>query len=416
MAFDYKLVLQPVGTPDNHILREMFEDIQKYFDTVDATYLPLAGGTMTGDLNLGGNDITGVASLNDTFIGHGRNRVLNGDMIFDQRKEGGTYTVNASSIRLLDMWIGEAPVAQGVFTVVRDTAVVPTGFLNSMKVTVTTADTSGLTSEDYDLRHVIEGLTVRDFLLGTANAKTFTVSFWVRSSLTGTFGFGVGNSAFNRSYIAQYTINAANTWEYKTVTITGDTSGTWLTTNGVGMRLTFDLGAGTDKESTAGSWLAANKTRVSGNARVLGTNGATWYITGLQVELGSTASAFEHLPYDVYLNRIQRYIWKTFNQGTAAAQNGGVPGSIGRRVEGGGASTHSICVNHPVRMRSTPSATFYNPSAANALWRNASDGADSGAAADEVISEWAACIRHTQTGTDNAQDLCIVQALFTAEI
>lgn len=280
------------------------------------------GDTMTGDLDMSGNDVRRVATLNDTFLSAFRNRHPNGEMRFDHRNAGANYTINNTSLRTLDMWAGEAAPADGVFTVARQTSIVPTGFRYAQLMTVTTADASVGAAQDYDIRSPIEGYSVKDFLLGTANAKQFTVSFWVRSSLTGTFGLGLGNSAFNRSYVAQYTINAANTWEYKTITLTGDTTGTWLDETGTGLRLQFDMGSGSNTEAgAANTWSAGNFKRISGNVRVINTNAATWAITGVQVELGGTATAFEYLPEMNGLHRIQRYVEKSYAIDTSIGTN-----------------------------------------------------------------------------------------------
>jgi hypothetical protein len=155
-------------------------------------------------------------------------------------------------------------------------------------------------------------------LYGTSNAKTVTISFWVKSSLTGTWTISIINSSFNRSYIAEYTINSANTWEYKTVTITGDTAGTWNTDNTTGLIVQFPVDTDTILDATPNAWLAGNYRTTSGSNRLLGTSGATWQVTGVQLEVGSTATDFENLPYDVQLQRCQRYYYKLANDSGAA--------------------------------------------------------------------------------------------------
>jgi len=154
---------------------------------------------------------------------------------------------------------------------------------------------------------IIEGFNVADLNWGTANAKTVTLSFWVRSSLTGTFGGVLQNSANNRSYPFTYTISSANTWEYETVTIAGDTTGTWLTTNGVGVWVMLGLGVGSTFSGTAGAWAGSNFISATGATSVVGTNGATFYITGVQLEVGSTATSFDYRPYTTELQLCQRY-------------------------------------------------------------------------------------------------------------
>jgi hypothetical protein len=154
---------------------------------------------------------------------------------------------------------------------------------------------------------MIEGYNVADFGLGAAGAATFTISFWVRSSLTGTFGGSLQNNANNRSYPFTYTISAANTWEQKTVTVAGDTTGTWEKTNNTGLRLNFGLGVGSTYSGTAGSWAGSNLITATGATSVVGTNGATFYITGVQLEKGATATSFDVRDYGRELMMCQRY-------------------------------------------------------------------------------------------------------------
>ena len=257
-----------------------------------------------------------------------RNRIINGDMRIDQRNAGASVTLGASLAYTLDRWAG-AEDTDGAATVIQDT-VAPTGFTNSLKFTTTTADASlGATQFAY-VAQAIEGLNVSDLAWGTASAQTVTLSFQVRSSLTGTFGGAITNSAFNRSYPFTYTISAANTWETKTITIAGDTSGTWLTTNGVGMRVQFGLGVGSTYSGTAGAWAGSQFISATGATSVIGTLSATWQITGVQLEAGSVASPFERRDYGRELAMCQRYLpafpvtstnWRLPAVGLAAAGN-----------------------------------------------------------------------------------------------
>jgi hypothetical protein len=233
-----------------------------------------------------------------------RNRIINGDMRIAQR--GTSFTISDSTATYtVDRWrIYEN--TDGAFTLSQDTTV-PAGFTNSLKVLVTTADASVTSAQLAYVSQFIEGFNVADLGWGAAGAKTVTLSFWVRSSVTGTFGGGVINSDNNRSYPFTYAISVADTWEYKTVTIDGDTSGTWVTNSGVGLRLMFSMGSGSNFQGTAGQWNAAEDITATGETALVNTLNATWYITGVQLEVGSVATPFERRPYGTELSLCQRY-------------------------------------------------------------------------------------------------------------
>jgi hypothetical protein len=241
---------------------------------------------------------------------HFRNRIINGDMRIDQRNAGASVN-NATSGGLsytLDRW-GTIASESSKFSVQQNAALAtpPAGFTNYLGITSSSA--YSVTSSDYfAIGQFIEGFNVADLAWGTAEAKAVILSFCVRSSLTGTFGGSLRNSAGNRSYPFTYTISSANTWETKSVAISGDTSGTWLTTNGIGIRLVFGLGVGSTSAGTAGSWAGANYLSVTGAVSVVGTNGATFYITGVQLEVGTVATPFERRPFGMELALCQRYL------------------------------------------------------------------------------------------------------------
>jgi hypothetical protein len=186
----------------------------------------------------------------------------------------------------------------------------PSGFVNSAKITVTVADASVAASQYNSFQQRIEGVNVADLAWGTASAVTVTLSFWVRSSVTGTFGGALTNSAYNRSYPFTYSISVADTWEKKTVTIPGDTSGTWLTTTGIGITVNFDLGTGVDNTGTANAWVGAGNVGADSTVQLVNTLNATWYVTGVQLETGSVATPFERRPYGTELMLCQRYCQK----------------------------------------------------------------------------------------------------------
>jgi hypothetical protein len=243
-----------------------------------------------------------------------KNRIINGDMRIDQRNAGASITPSSGFTYSLDRWQYGADVGSKV-SIQRNAGSVtpPAGYTNYLGVTSLSAYTAGA-SEQYDLIQHIEGYNTADLAWGTADAKTITLSFWVRSSLTGTFSGSLVNGAGNRAYPFTYTISSANTWEKETITIPGDTSGTWYTDNTAGVNVKFDFGSGSNFLGTANAWTGSEKMGVTGSVSVVGTNGATWYVTGVQFEVGSTATPFERRMYGTELVLCERYA--QFNRGS----------------------------------------------------------------------------------------------------
>jgi len=270
----------------------------------------------------GGNTaiINGMTPTADSLQGF-RNRIINGDMRIDQRNAGASVTPAASAYTL-DRWVfnvsqaSKASIQQNA-----GSATLPSGFTNYLGVTSTSTYSVGAT-DLFALQQPIEGFNVADLAWGTAGAKAVTLSFWVRSSLTGIFGGSIQNSVTNRCYPFSYTVSSANTWEQKTVTIPGDTSGTWVTNNGVGLRLFFGLGVGSTYSGAAGSWSSTYYLSATGAISVVGTSGATFYITGVQLEAGSVGTPFERSPYGTELALCQRYYETGFDQHTGGAPSG----------------------------------------------------------------------------------------------
>jgi hypothetical protein len=273
-----------------------------------------------------------------------KNRILNGQMVIDQRNAGASVTLGSGNTYILDRWECSASVASKFSAQQSSTA--PTGFINSTLYTSLSAYTVGA-GEIFTFRQKIEGLNIADLAWGTASASTVTLSFWVRSSLTGTFGGALNNSGFARSYPFTYTISSANTWEQKTLTIAGDTSGTWLTTNGVGLNVNFGLGCSSSNSGTAGSWSSNDYRSATGATSVVGTNGATFYITGVQLEKGSTATSFDYRPYGTELQLCQRYYYKQ------QAVDGDAFFGSGYVVA---ATAFNAFISFPVPMRTKPTA------------------------------------------------------------
>jgi hypothetical protein len=296
-------------------------------------------------VSYGGDSITFAdGSVNSSgFIGH-RNRIINGAMVIDQRNAGASVTQGISQAYTIDRWACYGTVASK-FTVQQNAGSVtpPAGYSNYLGVTSSSAYSIGAT-DIFRVVQYIEGFNTADLGFGAAGATTVTLSFWVRSSLTGTFGGILGNSSVDYNYPFSYTISSANTWEQKSITITGATSGTWLKTNGIGFYVVFGLGVGSTYSAAAGSWTTSVINSATGATSVVGTNGATFYITGVQLERGSTASSFEYRSYGAELALCQRY----YEIGGLWFQSGGTPSSQGTSAY------------FSVSKRSTPAVTFTN--------------------------------------------------------
>jgi len=307
------------------------------------------------DANSGNTaQINGMTPTADSLQGF-RNRIINGGMVIDQRNNGASVSNTGATVFSVDRWKTLGTSASGVYSIQQDTNA-PVGFSNSLKFTVTTTDTSLTGGDRYSVHQPIEGYNISDFAFGTAAATDVTVSFWVRSSVTGTFGGALQNGDSTRSYPFTYAISVADTWEYKTVTIPGDTSGTWGTGSDREGQLFWALGCGPDRSGTAGAWASANYQTATGATNLMATNGATFYITGVQLEAGSVATPFERRPFGTELALCQRYYWRT----TAAAAGPNL--GLGY----GAASSIVVAVFPcPVPMRAAPTALDQTGSASD---------------------------------------------------
>jgi hypothetical protein len=272
--------------------------------------------TITGTMTAANSNVTGTVVMSSSFK---RNRIINGNMLIDQRNAGANVSVGtATSTYTLDRWrVYHDTAITSNITAQQSTTVPTTGYINSQILTNGTAATAAAADSNI-IQQRIEGLNVTDLNFGSSTAATVTLSFWIRSSLTGTFGVTLSNSAQNRSYVSTYTINSANTWEQKTVTVAGDQSGTWLTTSGIGLIVSWDLGSGTSLNTTAGAWQAGQYFRTSACTSFIGTTGATFYITGVQLEVGTKATPYEMQIYSDQLAQCQRYYERT-GQGAGGA-------------------------------------------------------------------------------------------------
>ena len=269
------------------------------------------------------------------------NRIINGAMTIDQRNAGASVTPASGAVTyVLDRW--NFFVTQASKLTVQQSSTAPAGFTKSTLVTSSSAY-SVVAADRFQTTQPIEGFNVADLGWGTANAQTVTLSFLVRSSLTGTFGGAIKNGDGTRSYPFTYTISAANTFETKSVTVAGDTTGTWATNNTSGILVTFGIGVGTTFSGTAGAWASANYDSATGAVSVVATSGATFYITGVQLEKGSTATPFEFRSIGTELGLCQRYF------------------QLMQNAQGGRAET-TIVLNLPFSlstMRAAPSAATF---------------------------------------------------------
>ena len=258
---------------------------------------------------MAGTGVVSPSNLNERAQrgGANRNLVHNGAMLVNQR---GSSAITLSGLTPhIDRFTAYKANA-GTQTVEQSTDT-PTGegFKNSLKATCTVADGSVASGDRVAIIHRLEGQHCAHLMWGTANAKTVTLSFYVKSSITGTHGGAFGNGSDNRAYPFTYTISSADTWERKIITVPGDTSGTWATDNTRSIQICWGLGVGTTNSGTAGAWESADRNSATGaTTAFLTTTNATWFLTGVQLEIGDTATAFEHEPFDITLRKCHRYL------------------------------------------------------------------------------------------------------------
>ena len=251
------------------------------------------------------DSLQSVSGINGGQISN-RNLVMNGAMRIDQRNDGSAVTVPNGNATFITDRFKIFEDTDGVVTGQR-VADAPVGFFSSLKIDCTTADTSLSASQRLICAYRIEGSDFEHLNFGTANAKTMTLSFYVKSNLTGTFGGVVKNSGDNRVYIFSYSISSANTWERKSVTIAGDTGGTWLVGNNTGLTINWGLALGSNWVSSAGNWGTTDRHGVTGQQNLLSSTSNEWLLTGVQLEEGSVATSFEHKFIGQDLQDCQRY-------------------------------------------------------------------------------------------------------------
>ena len=324
------------------------------------------------------------------------NAIINGSMEIWQR--GTAFAAIASGGYAADRWKREGTSA-GVFTVNRSTNVPTVAqagvlFNYSLEVDVTTADSSVASGDGEAIVQRIEGYNFRPLA-----QKQFTLSFWVMSSKTGTHCVSFRNTGDDRSYVATYTVNSVDTWEWKVVTVEASPSaGTWNYVNGTGLVVGFSLMAGTTFQTTAGSWQTGLFQSTSAQVNVLDNTANFFRLTGVKIEEGPIATPLAPIDVALELNRCQRYCQKSFPYATAPAQNSGINDGASSVMATGASISISCNTPFATAMRTAPTITTYNPSAANAQARNASDGAD----CSSMAVFWASDRGFTITTTTNA--------------
>ena len=341
-----------------------------------------------------------------------KNRIINGAMVIDQRNAGASVTGGVGYTYPVDRFKFYSSVASKLSGQQSTTATA--GFVNSLLLT-SLAATAPAAGDEYQLYHAIEGYNTADLGWGTASAKSVTLSFWARSSLTGTFAGCVYNNGGSRCYVFTYTISAANTFEYKTITIPGDTSGTWLTTNSNGITIAWDLGSGSNLNGTADVWASAFDSRTSGSVTLVNTNGATFYITGVQLEVGTVATSFDYRSIGTETALCQRYFAKTYDTATVPGTATAV-GAIATNVNATWTYAPSGTWCFPVAMRAQPTVVLYSTQNANTTGVSTADSTD-GSATTICLGLSAVSIRRNNNSSGVSQGADIKsQATASAEL
>lgn len=311
-----------------------------------------------------------------------KNRIINGAMVIDQRNAGTSINTDNGVIFTVDRFFFLEDAATTATT--QQVSDAPAGFSYSFKFT----NSSTTATPSYaQLVQRIEGYNVADLSFGTSNAKTVTLSFWVKSSLTGQFSASLRNSDSNRSNVSTYTINSANTWEYKTITFVGDTSGTWLKTNGNGLEVIYRI-AGSGGTSSLNQWTATGDAFASGTVNVMGTSSATWQITGVQLEVGSVATGYEYRDFGKELQMCQRYYETSYAIGTAVGADLAPASFRGVCNATYASSNYFGSVVFKVYKRGEPTVTFYTSTTAGSLAGYTTGGASTVTATAQNASQF----------------------------
>ncbi len=295
-----------------------------------------------------------LTSINGGQIGGNRNLIINGAMQVAQRGTSATSLGNGNSgYHTVDRFrFAEGGSPTYAFTMSQSTTA-PTGFSNSLKLDCTTADTSLASTDALLVEQFIEAQNLQHLKYGTTSAESVTLSFWVRSNLTGTFAVWFYQEDDNRAASKTYTISAADTWEHKTITLSGDQTGVIDNNNGQGFRIAWYLASGTSYTSgTANTdWQTLDNTnRAAGlNVNLASSTSNEWYLTGVQLEVGSTATEFEHRAFGDELARCMRYYYRIDHSNTTGQI------ALGHQID----ADDIIAAFHlPQPLRATPTISF----------------------------------------------------------
>ena len=306
----------------------------------------------------------GTASAKIIDVGGGqlshRNLIINGAMQVAQRSTSAVNIPGGKTVTDVDRFGQWTKTADGNWKSGQQVSDAPADFQFSRKITSLAANTIEAGTY-HTVRYAVEGYDAAQLNCGLSSAKTVTLSFYVKSSLTGTFGLNFTNAANNRSYPTTYTISNPNDWERKTITVTLDTSGTWLKTNGVGLEINWQLAIGSSySTSTLNQW-QGNWRFPSSATDILATNGATWQLTGVQLEVGNIATSFEHRSFVDELRRCQRYYEKSYPYTIVPGAASYYSSSFTRRDGTASSVVRYYDVNYKVTKRASPDITIYNP-------------------------------------------------------
>jgi hypothetical protein len=338
-----------------------------------------------------------------------RNKIGNGAMLIDQRRNGAAATgvTGGTDIWLADRFrIGGSAMATGRFTFQQVTdAPAGSGLYKSGKITVTAAQASS-GSYVQVLSTFVEANNMTDFEWGTSTAKIAVFSFWVKASIPGMYAVALRSDNANASFVSNYNVNTANIWEYKSIVVSGPTIGTWNTGNAAGLRIDFDLGTDNNQyvaDNLANTWVASDSFKTASSKSLVATNGATWQITGVQLERGSVATPFEHRPIGIELLLAQRYFQKSYPTATAVASNTN-QGYHVFSMGGISSNYYHAAVRWKVSMRDVPSVTVYTPSGTSGSFYNTDTGGTvTLSSLTDVSAEGIGFLYSSATGSNSAQ-------------